>query len=245
MTLEERGLYTDLLDIQASEGSIPRDKKAIQRMAAASDEEFERAWPRVSECFVPHLTDRLINLKLKEILGDRESYSKGQSERGRKGAKARWQTPKRTPSKRDGKKMPEEKRREESKRTPDPKPKHPHGEFGHALFSDAEYIKLQDKLGDQLSDYIERFDLWVEEAPDAKASGAKRRSRNAYASILAWHRRDVQGGNRGSQNGKRTETTAEASVRNMRELRRKAGRPVDDAGEVQPHLPAISGAGNG
>ena len=196
MTLEERGLYTDLLDVQASEGSIPRDERAIQVMAAAKDDEFQRAWPRVSEQFVPHLTNRLINLKLKDILDARADYSEAQSERGKKGAKARWQTPKQVPSKRHSKSIAN--RREEKRREGDTRkkgalpPKHSYGEFGRVLLTSDEANKLSERLGpDLMTEYIERFDLWVEESPATKTGGVRRDKRSAYASILSWYRRDL------------------------------------------------------
>lgn len=64
------------------------------------------------------------------------------------------------------------------------------GEFGWVRLTPEQHAKLQAKLNGQLHDYFARFDRWVNEAPDAKVNGVKRRDRHAYESILNWHDRD-------------------------------------------------------
>jgi hypothetical protein len=68
------------------------------------------------------------------------------------------------------------------------------GEFKCARMTQEQHGKLASKLGGNLEAYIERFDRWVHELPEAKASGAKRKDRHAYESILAWFDRDVKDG---------------------------------------------------
>lgn len=70
----------------------------------------------------------------------------------------------------------------------------PHGEFGHVKLTESQHDKLKAKLNGKTDDYIARFDNWVQQAPDAKANGVKRRDRDAYSSILAWHAKDVAEG---------------------------------------------------
>lgn len=70
----------------------------------------------------------------------------------------------------------------------------PFGEFGMARMTKAEHGRLITRLNGLSERYIERFDRWVKEAPDAKHAGVKRKDRNAYASILAWYDRDLKEG---------------------------------------------------
>lgn len=51
MTLEAQGLYRNLLDICWERGSLPTEPRALQILAMARDDEFERAWPAVAACF--------------------------------------------------------------------------------------------------------------------------------------------------------------------------------------------------
>lgn len=69
------------------------------------------------------------------------------------------------------------------------------GEFGWARITEQQRAKLLSRLNGSLEAYIQRFDRWVNEAPDAKdRSGVKRRNRHPYESILTWYDRDVQEG---------------------------------------------------
>lgn len=198
MTIEERGLYRECLDLQAIEKSIPRDLNTLRRLLAADREEFDRAWPKVSTCFVPFLTDRLVNLRMKDVIDDREEV---RGERAKAGAKGGKQSGKARRSKREAnasillkqkrsKNEAEEKRREGD--TPKADTHTSFGEFGRCLLTPQEHAKLTERIGNQLPDYIERFDVWVEEAPGVKASGVPRSKRKAYNSIIAWFRRDQE-----------------------------------------------------
>ena len=68
------------------------------------------------------------------------------------------------------------------------------GEFGCAKMTEEQEIKLRAKLNGRLDEYIDRFDRWVHEAPEAKHAGVRRKDRHSYESILAWHDRDVKEG---------------------------------------------------
>ena len=69
-----------------------------------------------------------------------------------------------------------------------------YGEFGKARLSASEFEKLKAKLNGNFDDYVNRFDRWVAEAPNAKANGVMRKNRNAYLSISNWFDRDVKEG---------------------------------------------------
>lgn len=66
-----------------------------------------------------------------------------------------------------------------------------YGEFGRCRLTKEQYGKLQKQLNGMQEAYINRFDRWVNEAPEAKAHGIRRRDRHAYESILAWYERDL------------------------------------------------------
>ncbi len=76
------------------------------------------------------------------------------------------------------------------------------GEFGMAKLTHDQYEKLEERMNGSLNGYIERFDLWVHEAPDAKANGVKRKDRHAYESILNWYERDLKEGKIKQPSGK-------------------------------------------
>ncbi len=68
------------------------------------------------------------------------------------------------------------------------------GEFKRVKITQEQHDKLKAKLNGNLENFIVRFDLWVNEAPQAKASGVRRQDRHAYESILAWFDKDVKEG---------------------------------------------------
>jgi len=68
------------------------------------------------------------------------------------------------------------------------------GEFSRAKLTQRDREALDEKLGAMAASYIARFDRWVEEAPDGKQSGVKRKDRKAYPSILNWYDRDIKDG---------------------------------------------------
>jgi hypothetical protein len=97
-----------------------------------------------------------------------------------------------------------------------------YGEFHRAKLTGEQYAKLQARLNGSLKEYIGRFDRWVNEAPEAKSSGVKRKDRHAYESILAWADRDAK---EGKQNGQYKPTTAELNDRGIAEQLHRALAP--------------------
>lgn len=91
------------------------------------------------------------------------------------------------------------------------------GEYGHVFLSENEYAKLNAKMNGKLVFYIERFDNFVQEAPEASSSGVKRKNRNAYFTIDNWFRMDSE--RKPNERGKtKTERTAEAAQRLLNRL---------------------------
>lgn len=91
------------------------------------------------------------------------------------------------------------------------------GEFQWVHVTAEQHAKLQSKLNGQLDSYIARFDRWVNEAPDAKVHGVRRRDRHAYESILNWFDRDGAKPN-GNQHKSKTDRNAEAAQRLLSRL---------------------------
>lgn len=89
-SLLERGLYRALLDAQWEQGSLPCDKPALIRIAQATEDEFDTAWPRVKEKFHRRKDGTIVNKKLEK---HRQLAIKKHDERvktGRAGAQKRW-----------------------------------------------------------------------------------------------------------------------------------------------------------
>jgi len=88
MTLEERGLYRDLLDHFFDQGSLPTNEAALLRMAACDAKEFRRAWPAVRTKFEER-DGRLYNQKAAEILASKMARKEKNATAGRSGGLAK------------------------------------------------------------------------------------------------------------------------------------------------------------
>lgn len=88
MTLEERGLYRDLLDHFFDQGSLPTNEAALLRMAACDAKEFRRAWPAVRNKFEER-EGRLYNSKAAEILASKMARKEKNATAGRSGGLAK------------------------------------------------------------------------------------------------------------------------------------------------------------
>ena len=222
MTLAERGLYRDLLDIHYSEGSIPADERKLRAMVGAH-KGFARAWAQVQKYFEPSPSDptRLINKRAAQVIENR--MDKGESSRRNGALGGRPPGPAKEPTRLSpgSEKKPlaravdteseSDTDIEEKKELPTGVPKkppttkalvperHAFGEFGKVKLSQAEHESLVEKLGHELTaTYIEAVDGWIAERPN----DTKRKNRDCKATILNWHRRDIaEGRNRNPQPG--------------------------------------------
>ena len=86
--LEERGLYRELLDFCYVERSLPTDERSLARIANCSDDEFERAWPRVKILF-NEANGRLIHHKVDEVLVKLDGYAEQKRQAGRLSGESR------------------------------------------------------------------------------------------------------------------------------------------------------------
>ncbi|HXS61100.1 MAG TPA: DUF1376 domain-containing protein [Candidatus Sulfopaludibacter sp.] len=68
MTLEEKGLYMELLANQHLKGSLPSDTKRLCKVARMSELEFLKIWDELSKKFILDTEGRYFNLKLKKVI---------------------------------------------------------------------------------------------------------------------------------------------------------------------------------
>jgi len=240
LSLAERGIFRDLLDLHYLEGSIPKNPRVLIGFLGAPDgeETFNKSWEKISKLFSEHPSDpdRLVNRKAMEMLREQRKFLKKQKLNGAKGGRPRKPTENPTETHGLAKQKPIQSQSQlqshtQEKKNPPIVPLVVLGEFGHVTLTEDECTKLQQELGPLMTDYVDRFDGWVHENPNAKASGGKRKDRNPYLSIRAWYRKDKSEGrvktNHGHSQDQNTDAIAEA-------LRRRAERRA--GGEVAPLL---------
>ncbi len=68
---EEKGVYVDLLSHQHQSGSLPNDPSRLCRMVGLSEKEFAPIWLTIRSKFVNRPDNRLVNLKLEEVMTER------------------------------------------------------------------------------------------------------------------------------------------------------------------------------
>lgn len=91
MTPLQRCIYLELLFCcYECGGRIPNDKQQLTRMAMVTAEEFETAWPTVSQHFQPCETDAqsLVNRVALDVIGQQTDYHEAKVQAGRAGGKA-------------------------------------------------------------------------------------------------------------------------------------------------------------
>lgn len=70
MLPEEKGIYIDLLCYQHQNGDLPTDTKRLAKIVGMAEIDFLKLWETVGKKFTLE-QDRLINIKLKEVMSDR------------------------------------------------------------------------------------------------------------------------------------------------------------------------------
>lgn len=81
LSLEERGLYRELLDFCYLERSLPTDERKLARIVNCSDEEFQRCWAQVKPLF-NELNGRYHHRKVDEVLGRLDGYTEQRRQAG-------------------------------------------------------------------------------------------------------------------------------------------------------------------
>jgi uncharacterized protein YdaU (DUF1376 family) len=207
MTATEVGAYWILVCLCWREGSIPADPARAARCAKNVAPEMIEGW--LLECFEPHPDDetRLIHPRLERERRNQEEWReksrRGGAESAKRRALAKQTSTKRQPSVKGGSSNAQPSVNTSSSssssssikgKKPAPLPTTAYGEFSRCNLTEGQHERLAGQLGDDLGGYIERYDSWVEEAPQAKAGGVRRQDRNPYLSIRRWYSDDQKNG---------------------------------------------------
>lgn len=92
ISLEARGLLWELIFYSAKQGSSPTSPDMLRKIAACSDEEWERAWPAIAHCFEERggrLHHARVDKELERMTDKREAVQK----KAQGAAKKRWGLP--------------------------------------------------------------------------------------------------------------------------------------------------------
>lgn len=90
MTLQERGAYITLLCHCWTEGSIPDDVARIGVLLGLPYRAALKLWPALESCFTKIDGGRLIQKRLEIVRAEQAAHRELQSDKGRRGAEARW-----------------------------------------------------------------------------------------------------------------------------------------------------------
>jgi len=90
LTLMEHGAYRVLLDHYYTRESLPSDKDRLYRICRAFSEDERNAVDVVVDRYFRISSGKLINKKADEEISERKAFIEAQSERGKRGAEARW-----------------------------------------------------------------------------------------------------------------------------------------------------------
>lgn len=91
MTLEERGLYREILDLCYQEGSLPNDEDEIRMLASSSEKEFKRSWPKVRATLFDTGKGRLTHPRVAEILPDLVRLRESRQKSAMNAVRKRWE----------------------------------------------------------------------------------------------------------------------------------------------------------
>ncbi len=90
MSLQERGLYRELLDLCYAQGSLSADESTLIKLTRSERGEFRRAWPKVKQCFYLDNSGRYRNQRVERELVEIREHRDRKSKAGTKGNLARW-----------------------------------------------------------------------------------------------------------------------------------------------------------
>lgn len=89
MSMEARGVYITLLAMAWLDGDLPADEESLAIMLGMPVKVFRKVWPIISICF-DESHGRLTQKRLEAERAKQAEFRKTASERGEKGAAARW-----------------------------------------------------------------------------------------------------------------------------------------------------------
>lgn len=89
MSMEARGVYITLLALSWLDGALPASVDDLAKLAGCSARKLKKIWPNIASAFT--LTDAgYVNLRLEKEREKQRGSKAESSEKGRKGAEARW-----------------------------------------------------------------------------------------------------------------------------------------------------------
>lgn len=92
MTMEERGLYRELLDYAYKDGSLPADEATLRKIAGATEKEWKRSAPKALARFRKSTEDgRLYHHRVDSVLVEVERWHEQRRNAGIKSAEAKRQ----------------------------------------------------------------------------------------------------------------------------------------------------------
>jgi len=213
LTEAEEGLFHRMLRRAWMNGSIPSDLTALAHVCRTHPARLKAAWKRIAPLWKSHPTEegRLVNAKQEH----ERVWVHSKTISARRSANERWKQQE-TKTIVDANALPSQSERNASPSHSQPSPSPPivpipkkgegesadalpptplvFGEFKRVVLTADQHAKLIATLNGSLETYMTNFDRWVNEAPEAKASGVKRKDRHAYESILSWYQRDLKEG---------------------------------------------------
>lgn len=90
MSLEQEGAYIRLLCHAWLQGSIPADVPSISRICRTTPAKMARLWSGIKPCWKDTGEGRLVNGRQERERRKQEAYREQSTEKGKKGAAARW-----------------------------------------------------------------------------------------------------------------------------------------------------------
>lgn len=89
MSMEARGVYITLLAMSWLDGALPTSVDDLAKLAGCSARKLKKIWPNIANAFT--LTDAgYVNIRLEKEREKQRGLKAESSEKGRKGAEARW-----------------------------------------------------------------------------------------------------------------------------------------------------------
>lgn len=240
----EEGVFHRMLRLSWMNGSIPSDLTELAHLVRVRPSSLKKAWPKLLKLWDP-VVDQPGRLRNKKQENERfflESKRDANSIAGKLSAISRK-------NKKIESTNVQQEFNERSTSLPSPSPSpliqysnteklsplHTYvpviafGEFGWAKLTADQHEKLTLRLNGKLDSFIERFDIWVNEAPDAKYRGVRRRERHAYESIIAWSQKDEA---ERTSYGQRESAEQGKERRNLENAKRVLARPDSETRRI-------------
>lgn len=186
MTLEERGAYVELMNVEWTEKSLPIDDNELAVLSQLGEKWFSGSGEKIKKCF-KEKKGRLIHPRLEKERKKQKEWRKKCSEAGKKSATVRKDSKKQVKGSSTNLSTVVQPKgniassSSSSSSTPVKDKKHIYGEFKKVRLTDKELGKLKEKF----PDYLDRI-KGMDEGEAMKGYGYK----SHYLAILKWARNE-------------------------------------------------------